>query len=42
MKTLVDNIVQIVGMPQWSWVPLLLLMVKVFMESIICVEKLAT
>ena len=44
-KTIVNNMVQTVGMPPWSWVLwllLLLLMVKGFAETNICVVKLAT
>ena len=38
MKAMVAS-VEIVGMHRWSWVLLLLLTVKVFVESVTCVVK---
>ena len=41
MKAMVAS-VEIVGMHRWSWVLLLLLIVKVSVESVTCVVKRAT
>ena len=42
LKTTVDNVVRVVGMPPWTWEQLLLLMVKGFMGIATCVVKLVT